>query len=67
MSPCGIRTHDLSKRAVADLRLRLCGYWEWRNTDDDDDDNNNNNNNNLYYNIMCISKEQFCVFFRVLQ
>ena len=24
----GIRTHDLSKRAAADLRLRPRGYWD---------------------------------------
>jgi len=27
MPPGGIRTHDLSKRAAADLRLRPRGYW----------------------------------------
>ena len=28
MSPGGIRTHDLSRRAAADLRLRPRGYWD---------------------------------------
>ena len=27
-APGGIRTHDLSRRAAADLRLRLRGYWD---------------------------------------
>jgi len=27
-SPSGIRTHDLSRRADADLRLRLRGHWD---------------------------------------
>ena len=27
-APGGIRTHDLSRRAVADLRLRPCGHWD---------------------------------------
>ena len=27
-APGGIRTHDLSKRAAADLRLRPRGYWD---------------------------------------
>ena len=27
-APCGIRTHDLSRRAVADLRFRPRGYWD---------------------------------------
>ena len=27
-APGGIRTHDLSRRAVADLRLRLRGHWD---------------------------------------
>ena len=31
--PGGIRTHDLSKRAAADLRLRLRGHWD-QDTDD---------------------------------
>ena len=26
-APCGIRTHDLSRRAAADLRLRPHGHW----------------------------------------
>jgi hypothetical protein len=26
-APCGIRTHIVSRRAAADLRLRLCGKW----------------------------------------
>ena len=26
--PGGIRTHNLSSRAVADLRLRPCGHWD---------------------------------------
>ena len=30
MPPGGIRTHDLSKRAAADLRLRPRGYWDRR-------------------------------------
>ena len=25
---CGIRTHDPSRRAAADLRLRPCGHWD---------------------------------------
>ena len=29
-SPGGIRTHDLSRRAAADLRLRPRGRWDWR-------------------------------------
>ena len=28
MTPGGIRTHDLSRRAAADLRLRPRGYWD---------------------------------------
>ena len=28
MPPGGIRTHDLSRRAAADLRLRPCGHWD---------------------------------------
>jgi len=28
MPPGGIRTHDLSRRAAADLRLRLRGHWD---------------------------------------
>ena len=27
-APGGIRTHDLSRRAGVDLRLRSCGYWD---------------------------------------
>ena len=27
-APSGIRTHNLSRRVAADLRLRWCGYWE---------------------------------------
>ena len=27
--PGGIRTHNLSRRAAADLRLRPRGYWDW--------------------------------------
>jgi len=27
-APCGIRTHDISKRAAADLRLRPRGHWD---------------------------------------
>jgi len=27
-APLGIRTHDLSRRAVADLRLRARGHWD---------------------------------------
>ena len=30
MSHGGIRTHDLSRRAAADLRLRPRGYWDRR-------------------------------------
>jgi hypothetical protein len=26
--PCGIRTHDLSRRATADLRFRPRGHWD---------------------------------------
>ena len=29
-SPGGIRTHDLSRRAAADLRLTSRGYWDRR-------------------------------------
>jgi len=29
MPPSGIRTHDLSRRAAADLHLRPCGHWDW--------------------------------------
>jgi len=29
MPPGGIRTHDLSRRAAADPRLRPCGHWNW--------------------------------------
>jgi len=28
-APGGIRTHDLSRRAAVDLRLRPRGHWEW--------------------------------------
>jgi len=28
MPPGGIQTHDLSRRAAADLRLRPRGYWD---------------------------------------
>jgi len=28
MPPGGIRTHDLSRRAAADLRLRKRGHWD---------------------------------------
>jgi hypothetical protein len=28
MPPGGIRTHDLSRRAAADLRLRTRGHWD---------------------------------------
>ena len=28
MPPGGIRTHDLSRRAAADLRLTPCGHWD---------------------------------------
>jgi len=28
MPPGGIRTHDLSRRVAADLRLRPCSYWD---------------------------------------
>ena len=28
-APGGIRTHDLSRRAAADLRLRPRGHWDW--------------------------------------
>ena len=28
MPPCGIWTHNLSRRAVTDLRLQPCGHWE---------------------------------------
>ena len=27
-APSGIRTHDLSRRAAVDLRLRPCGHWD---------------------------------------
>ena len=27
-APCGIRNHDLSRRAAADLRLKPRGYWD---------------------------------------
>ena len=30
-APGGIRTHDLNKRAAADLRLRPRGHWDRRN------------------------------------
>jgi hypothetical protein len=33
MSPVGFKTHILSSRAAADLRLRLCGHWS-RQTED---------------------------------
>ena len=29
-APGGIRTHNLSRRAAADLRLRPRGHWDWR-------------------------------------
>ena len=29
-APGGIRTHDLSRQAAADLRLRPCGHWNWQ-------------------------------------
>jgi hypothetical protein len=28
-APGGIRTHDRSRRAAVDLRLRTCGRWDW--------------------------------------
>jgi len=28
-APGGIRTHNLSRRAAANLLLRLCGHWDW--------------------------------------
>ena len=28
-APCGIRTHDLSRRAAVDPRLRTRGHWDW--------------------------------------
>ena len=28
-APVGIRTHDRSRRAAVDLRLRPRGYWDW--------------------------------------
>ena len=31
MAPSGIRTHNLSRRAAADLRLRPRGYWDRHN------------------------------------
>jgi len=33
MPPGGIRTHDLSRRAAADQRLRPRGHWDRQNTD----------------------------------
>ena len=30
MPPAGIRTHNLSRRAAADLHLRPRGYWDWQ-------------------------------------
>ena len=29
-APCGIRTHNLSRRAAADPRLRPRGHWDWQ-------------------------------------
>ena len=31
MPPVGTRTHNLSTRAAADLRLRSRGHWDWLN------------------------------------
>ena len=31
-APGGIRTHDLSRRAAANLRLRPRGHWDWQST-----------------------------------
>ena len=33
-APGGIRTHDLSRTAAADLRLRPRGHWDLHNGDD---------------------------------
>jgi hypothetical protein len=57
-APGWIRTHDRSRRAAVDLRLRKLGYWDrqviiiinyyyyyYVGVDDDDDDDDNNNNN----------------------
>jgi len=30
MPPGGIRSHNLSRRAAADLRLRPRGHWDWQ-------------------------------------
>ena len=59
-APGGIRTHDLSRRAAADLRLRPRGHWDRQNVhiklqkllglspraNYTGNNNNNNNNNN---------------------
>ena len=31
-APSGIRTHDLSRRAVTELRLIPRGHWDWLST-----------------------------------
>jgi len=33
-APGGIRTHDLSRQAAADLRLRRRGYWNRQSVND---------------------------------
>jgi hypothetical protein len=50
-APDGIRTRNISKRAAADARLKLCSHLDRMMimTDDDDDDDNNNNNNNAQF------------------
>ena len=32
MPPSGIRTHNLSRRAATEPRLRPCSHWDWHNT-----------------------------------
>jgi len=53
----GIRTHNLSRRAAADLRLRLRGHWD-RHNKYIINNNNNNNNKNFY------AKIKFYVFWK---
>ena len=63
-APGGFRTHDLSKRAAADLCLRSRGYWDrqWCLLDDDD--------NHMFRPIPAIirfTSERVLVFIRFMQ
>jgi hypothetical protein len=52
-TPGGIRTHDLSRRAAADLHLRPRGYWDRRHP-------NNTVRNSKCIHIFCFQ----CVLYR---